>query len=274
MSYGTGPYGFGAPYGGAMGTTTIARAWATSTRTIHVETSAPARAVDSFDAGDALNPLTWLVNRTDTMEAFTPINVTADSSAMAFEVEILEPLASHNVVHRIGSTTLLSASGAVLTAPYQALFTGMVVTIDPIGSIRRRPLVRDLANPSRGNPLTGAPVSAILISGGDFAGEIDAAVTRKGLLRRLTTPKGSIRGLPNYGVTYSVKQPFPTGGDREALRVDLEKQSLQEPGVKKAKATITASPGGVFLIRITAKMVGAQLNIALRRDASGNFMTV
>jgi hypothetical protein len=274
MSYGTAGYGT-TPYGGAAGAITIARAWATSTRTIHVETTTPAKADDPLDPGDALNPATWLVNRLDTMAAFTPSEVmAAGGDGLSFDVTILESLASHLVSHRIGSTTLLSQLGALITNPYQATFTGMVYTIDPIEAVQRRPIVRDLANPPRGNPLTGEPVSAILVSGGNYVGEIDKAVVKKGIIRRLTTPIGSIRHLPNYGIRYTIKGEFPSGGDREALRVAIEKQCLQEPGVDRVRAVIAALGAGTFRIGVAASMIGGLVTVAVKRESSGRFITI
>lgn len=275
MSYGTSGYGTGS-YGGVATAISIARAWATSTRTIHVETSTVARAEDPLDAGDALNPATWLINRLDTMAAFTPSDVVmSGGGGTQFEVTIMENLADHLVSHRIGSTTLLSAIGALITDPYQAVFPGMVYTIDPIEAVQRRPIVRDLANPPRGNDLTGEPVGAILTSGGNYVGEINAAVVKKGIIRRLTTPLGSIRHLPNYGVRYTIKGEFPSStGDQEALRVAIEKQVKQEPGVKKVRVVIASLGGGTFRIGVVASMIGGQVSTTIKRESSGRFITI
>ena len=270
MTFGLSPFGL-SPFGGGSDPVSVASAWALSTRSICVNVTAVARALDAFDAGDALNPSTWIVTRLDAMTNLTPLYVQRLSST-SFEVTVMEELGSHMVEHRIGSTTLISAMGSLITMPYQATFMGVAVAIDTVGAVRRRPLVRDLANPYRSNALTGQVASAILTSGGDYETEVDAAVVRKGLLRRLTTPRGSIRALPNYGIGFAVKSLLPNGGDREALRVEVENPARQEPGVKKARATIRIVSRGVVSVRVDARMSSAQLAVTVRRDSDGNFL--
>jgi hypothetical protein len=271
VTFGISPYGIGS-YGGAVTTISIARAWAMSTRTVRVETSAPARSGDPFDAGDALNPSTWQIDRLDVLAPLTPIYVTHISGQTAFEVTIMEPLGSHLVQHRIGSATLMSTSGALITAPYQALFQGVVASIDRVAQARRRPLIRDLANPFRGDPNTGNVESSILVSGGNYVAEEDAPVVRKGIVRRITTERGAIRHLPGYGIGFRVKELVPTGGARDALRAEIERQVLQEPGVRQVRAGVDLYASGVVLIRVQARMTAAQLAVAVRRDTDGQFV--
>lgn len=270
MTFGAAPFGT-SPFGGAGSAISIARAWATSTRTVRVITSAAAAAVDPFNLGDALNPRTWILTRLDISQDYTPIAVRHMGGLVAFEVTTLETFGSHGISHRIASTALRSASGALITAPYQALFDGVDdvdgLTVGP----RRRPRVRDLANPLRQNPLTGDVLSAIQTQAGNYRGEVDAAVTYKGIIRRLTTERGSMRDLPNYGVGYRSKVLVPMGGDLTALTVEVERQVMREPGVKKVRCSISVPGSGVVLTRITAGIVGGQLSFAVRRNNDGTF---
>lgn len=273
MTFGTAGWGTSS-WGGGSGAISIARAWATSTRTILVETSSAARAADPFDDGDALNPTTWVVTRLDAMTNLTPIFVQPAGGWTMFAVTVMEELGSAAVQHRIGSTTLLSATGALVTAPYQATFQGVTAATDAVQGVTRRPRVRDLRNPFRGEGRTGDVVSAILTAGGDYQTEVDAAVVRKGLVRRLTTPRGAIRHLPNYGIGFQPKALIPMGGAREALRVEIETQAKQEPGVKAARADVSIYSGGVALIRVRARMVAAQLEVSVRRNSDGNLLEI
>lgn len=270
MTFGTAPFGI-SPFGGAGSAISIARAWATSTRTVRVITSAPAAAVDPFNLGDALNPRTWIVTRLDISQDYTPIAVRHMGGLTAFEVTTLETFGSHGINHRVASTELRAASLALITAPYQAIFDGVDdvdgVTVGP----RRRPRVRDLANPLRTNPLTGDVLSAIQTQAGNYRGEVDAAVVYKGILRRLTTERGSMRDLPSYGVSYRSKVLVPQGGDLTALTVEVERQVMREPGVRKVRCNISVPGRGVVLTQITAGIVGGQLSFAVRRNSDGTF---
>ena len=272
MTFGTTPWGSGG-FGGGSTAITVARAWATSTRTILVETSAAARAEDPFDDGDALNPTTWDVMRLDNGAEFTPIFVQPAGGLSMFTVTIMEVMGGDAVVHRIGSLTLLAATGALVTAPYQATFKGVVAAGTPVQLARPRPRVRDLRNPYRADPQTGDVTTRVLTAGGDYQTEIDAAVVRKGLVRRLTTPRGAIRHLPGYGLGFQPKSLIPMGGQREALRTEIETQAKQEPGVVRARADVSVFAAGM-LIRVRARMVAAQLEVSLQRSADGTLVEI
>lgn len=273
MSYGFTPYGL-SPYGGMSTSITIVRAWATATHVVRVEVSSPARASDGFDDGDALNPRTWLIKRLDTGQVFTPIYVTkANAQGTAFEIRTIEPFGSHFVMHRISTFTLLGSNGMTITAPYEFDFPGAVRTIDPVKAARRRPLVRDLANPFRVDQRTGTQQSAIIVdSDRDYAAETDARVVYKGILRRITTARDSIRGLKGYGLTFITKATVPQGGDIDALNAEVESQARQEPGVKRCRAGVEILGADVTRIRVRARLVGAQIEVSARRAADGSFV--
>lgn len=272
MTYGIIPYGFGG-YGGATATISLAGAWALSTNEVQVETTSAALANDSFDEGDALNPTTWTISLVDPTIRFTPIYVRRVPGTNRFIIRTLEALGSHLVTHQISSFTLHGAMGALIVAPYTAQFLGLVSSIDPVIAARRRPLVRDLANPFRVSQQTSDPVSAILMdANGDYATEEDIAVARKGILRRITTPKGSIRHLPGYGFGFAEKALIPYGGDRTAIRIEIERQVLQEPGIKQVRAAFDVLAADISRIRVRARMSGAQLEVTARRMSDGTIV--
>lgn len=272
MTYGVTTLYGGPTFGGLAGAISIASAWATSTRSIQVNTDSAAAAVDSFNAGDALNPATWLVMRLDASVDLTPIFVRHLGGGTAFEVTTLEEMGSAMVTHQIGSTTLRSAPGALITSPYAAQFPGVTTSLDRVDLARRRPMIRDFANPYRGNDLTGDVVSAIQTAGGNYAGEVDAAVTRKVIIRCITTERGSIRHLPGFGIGLRSKQLLPAGGDRETLRTEIEAQVKRLRGVVKVRAAVDVFSRGVVRVQVLARLTGAQLTVAVQRDTSGRFL--
>ena len=273
MSYGVQPYGV-TPFGGGYTTIAIRRAWAGATHVVRVELTAPALASDGFNDGDALNPSTWEIRRLDTNQRLTPIFVTrANVAGSAFDIRLMEPLGSHMVTHRSSSYVLLAPNGATITAPHVFDFPGVVRSVDPVTAARRRPLVRDLANPFRLDQATGTAQAAIVVDAtGDYATETDVAVVRKGILRRVTTPRGALRDYPTYGIGFQPKSIVPQGGDIAALIAEIERQVMQEPGVKKARAGVDIIGGDVARIRIRARMIGDQLEVTVHRAPDGSFL--
>jgi hypothetical protein len=273
VSYGVLPYGT-TSYGGGATTISIRRAWAIATHVVRIELTSPARASDGFDDGDALNPGTWKIERLDTSQVLTPIFVSrANAQGTAFDIRLIEPLGSHLVSHRISTYNLLASNGATITSPYTFEFPGVVRTIDPVSAARRRPLVRDLANPMRYNSTGDTPVTAIMVgTDGDYLAETDVRVVRKGILRRVSTPRGMFRNYPDYGIGFLPKSMVPSGGDLAAINSEIERQVMQEPGVKAVRAGVDVVGGDIARIRIRARMVGAQLEVTVRRAPDGSFV--
>jgi len=275
MGYGTSAYGLGS-YGGGGGTLSVDRAWAISTHGVHVELTAAARAIDAFDIGDALNPVTWSVVKRDSGEILTVISseMADDATATKFNLTVLEPLGDATVVHTVGSDELLAADLSAIVAPYTAEFRGVTEGSIVEPNQVRRQRWRDLANPVRIDGANGHLVGSIVIgSDGDYDTEEGEAVARKMVIRRVTTPRGAFRHLPNFGVGFLIKEPLPQGGDLAKLSKEVEDQVLQEPDITAVRAEVSILYTNVVLVRVRAKMGnGVTFNVGVRRGGDGTFV--
>lgn len=235
MTYGLIPYGLG-PYGGVPTEIHLSRAYATSTNTVVVETTTPAFAGLGFEAGAALNPATWLLVRQDTGAEITVLGVRLlDPST--FELWTLETLGPWQVTHDVSTTTLLSATGLIITSPYDATFPGVVASYDPDPARSTEFRDRDLANPRPGARVSGVD-GTLVIAGGDYASEAEPELTRKIVLRRLTTVRGSIRHRPTFGLKVAIERTIYGGATVAEITRDVLEQVRAEPTVTSAQARV------------------------------------
>lgn len=267
MGYGTSPYGLTA-FGGISSTLTVVNAWAISTHAVRVELSGEPAHVDSFDEGDALNPLTWTLNNITAGRPLT-IVMAAVNSSTTVDLTTLEALGDHLETHTATAVGLLSLTGVPAVAPLSASFPGVVQTVDPVDTANLDFRDRDFANPpfqtARG---LGAAGTLIIGADGDFATESGAALTRKLVLRRMSTPRGAFRHLPNYGVADLEKEPVGSAGDLVAKLREYEQQAKQEPDVVDAKARGSIDRSGVLIVQLAiATTGGANVNVRMgQRD--------
>lgn len=267
MGYGTSSYGLD-PYGSVLGSLSVASAWALSTHTIQVNLTSEPRHESQFAEGDALNVATW------TVEAVGGAPRTVLGAEMIDDVSvmltILEPLGNHLVEHEVTAVGLVGVDDLPMTAPTSALFLGVVQTLDPLDAVAVEGFRdRDLANPpfqlGRGLGTAGA---IIIGPDGDYDTEAGAPLIRKLLLRRLTTPRGAFRHLPNYGIGLAVKEPVASAGDLVALRTEIEAQALEEPDVATAEARVTMDRSGVLVVQLNARPKHGA-SFTLRMGAAG-----
>jgi hypothetical protein len=197
--WGDGPWGgFG---GEASGPLTVQGALATSTNTVLVTLTAPPLVMSPIGTGDALNPGTWFVTRSDTGFAFTVIAV-RQVDAYQFELRTLEILAGWRVTHTAGSSTLTDGAGNPLSPPTTATFPGVEAAAAPLTSAGVVDV--DVANPQA--PLQGTAGTLPATAAGDYATESGAALADKLITRALTTKLGGFFHLPNYGFGLGPKQ--------------------------------------------------------------------
>jgi phosphoribosylanthranilate isomerase len=57
-----------------------------------------------------------------------------------------------------------------------------------------------------------------------------------------------------------------------ALRIEIEQQAKRQRGVVRVRASVDVFSRGVVRIGVLARMVGAQLTVAVQRDQSGKFV--
>ena len=256
MSYGISPYGLG-PYGSVslLSTINVTGAWAISTHGIRVTLSSEPQHLDPFDTGDATNSLTWTVVDVTDGRSLTVVAAEMHDDATV-DLVTLEPLGDHLDNHRVTAVGLLSVDGFEATAPVDADFAGVVQTIDPIDSIRADFRDRDLSNPPfQGGRSDGVAGSLVIGSDGDFETEAGIPLTRKLVLRRMSTRRGSFRHMPEYGLGILEKEPLSAGGLVEQLR-DIEDQVRQEPDVINARARGSIDRSGTLIIQLTVNATG------------------
>lgn len=104
----------------------VTKALAIATNTVQVTLSAPPLAQSPIVAGDALNPATWLVLRTDTNAGFNVMTV-VQVSPTVFNVIIFDRFASALVQHQVSAPTMIDPFGNVVGSTVaSAIFQGVV----------------------------------------------------------------------------------------------------------------------------------------------------
>lgn len=265
MGYGLSPYGL-SPYGGTLSVVTInlVAAWAISTHGVRVLLTSEPTHADQFAVGDALNPETWSVVDVTTGRELTVVAVLMHDST-SVDLTTLEALGDHLDTHVVTAIALLSSTGVIVTAPADAEFAGVVQTMDPVESVSLDDYRdRDLANPPFQIARTTGYAGTLIISDdGDFATESGSALIRKLVLRRLNTPLGSFRWLPNYGLELREKEPIGSG-DLVGLLRRAELQAKQEPDVKNAVVRGSINRAGTLIIQVSIEASGgATINMRM-----------
>ena len=262
--YGITPYGLGA-YGSVGTSIFLAGAWAISTHGVRVITSSIPKALSAFAVGDALNPATWTVARLDSGDFFTVLGVSRVDQ-QTFDLALLEPLGNHFVTHQVGSTTLLAAAGFLITHPRAVDFMGVVESLDPTQAVELERLHdRDLKNPPIQLELGGFAGTLVIGSDGDYETEDGIPLLEKLIVRRLTTPKGAFRHLPNYGLGLAIKEPIP-GGDLPRFKAEIERTVAEEPDVETVRCALLLDRSNTLLVqlRVRARNTGATFDVRLR----------
>ena len=247
-SWGLGPWGLGT-FGGLPGLLNVVSALAITTRTVRVTLSETPIAVSATTPGDALDPNTWSVTRLDTGFVFTIASVD-QVDATTFDIFLVQALGPANVQHQVGSTTLQKPTGALISSPYYAFFSGLVASRQA-GTVATQ---RDLANPPAPSGLNSVGGTLVMDASGDYKLVSGAALLKKLILRRLTTRPGEFAHLPNYGLGFAIKEPL-RAVDLITLRGDVEAQVLLEPDVAAANVLLSFDNAqGIVICRIRATM--------------------
>ncbi len=264
MSYGTSGYGTSA-YGGVTPNLSIVNAVAISTNVIRVTfTKEPQNILRSL-AGDVLNPGEWSITRGDTGQGFNILEITKFSN-LIWDVRVLEPLASSNIVHTIAAPGLLDTGGSLIDNPRSATFPGVLDASKATPERRtafRNQAIRDLDNPPAPAGTNNSGGSLIIGTDGDYQLQDGPGLVRKLIFRRLTTQRGGFWHLPNYGVGLRVKEPVP-GSELIKLQAEIERQVRLEPEVDKVSVRITQS-GNALTVLVLAKLrpTGQQVSFPL-----------
>lgn len=239
------------PYGDAVAGigSFVTRALAVSTREVDVTVSGLVQDNSPFLPGDALNPVTWVIQRLDSAAFLTPVQVT-QISTYTYRVLVLEEFGPASVTHRISSSTLLDTAGNPIVSPRQADFLGILdedkVSNDAVLA-KRRVTSQDLANsPVPQNPFFGGTLQ--VTTGGDYKSVSGSELTRKLLLRRYYSKPRDFFHLPNYGVGLRGKEPIRRS-QLSLVKARIEQQSLAEPEVELATAVVTLDSDNVLTVK-------------------------
>ena len=180
---------------------------------------------------------------------------------------VMSPTGSRYTITVIG---LMSANLSMALNPSQSsyTFTGVQQGM-PVLSADQMIGNRDFANPQFGATVRpaimrpGSNVFALPQVGhfvaddtGDYAYDQGMESYKKRVFRRLTTPKGTFRQHPGYGVRIpgSVKR-LARANLTDSVAADAEDQIQQEPETKSVSVALVQSPSdpSLWIYRITAK---------------------
>jgi hypothetical protein len=261
LGWGLDPFGI-TPYGSneaGVGIHVLS-AVAIATNEVQVNLSGDVLASSSSGIGDALNPTTWLIQRLDNGEIFTPVEV-VQLSPTSFGIFTLEPFGPASVQHQVSSSTLLDQSGNLIVPPRSAKFAG-VVDLNTVGNAallaNRRVASTDLANVQSPNNVESLIGGTLLIdASGDYTTVTGVELVKKLILRRLTTRPGGFFHLPAYGIGLKVKEKIPIT-DLPKLKAEIERQTLLEPEVDTVAATVSQDVSGALtvIVKGTLKPTG------------------
>jgi len=189
---------------------------------------------------------------------------------MQVELFTLTQLADQRVRHRVGSTTLLSASGAIITLPNSADFDG-VIRADVETNARnakRTTSQRDLHNVP--TPTSNSVGGTLRIGrDGDYETEGGTELLRKLIIRRLVTAPGEFFHLPDYGLGIKVKEA-PPGGSMTRLKQEIIRQVQLEPEVAEVGAQVTMSSDGLLSVQLLVRTVrGESVEVSVKQGQNG-----
>lgn len=243
MGWGTSSWGTSS-WGTVSGALSISSIYAVSEREVWVDLSATPLVKSSIGNGDALNPATWLVRTA--IETFTVLAAMQVGST-AVRLYLLEKLSSPLIAHEAGSTTLRSASGALIVSPFFGSFSGCVAvqrTPTTVGTLDFENPPFDTNRPA-GTLFTGTDGDYRLHSGNPFL--------RKMVMRHLTTLPGGFLHLDNFGLGLRVKEPLGSS-DLTVLRSEISRELLKEPEFIDVNSRLQLFADGRLQMEIRVKL--------------------
>ncbi len=270
MTYGIEQYGID-PYGGLSAadlaaSIAIVSATPISTHVVRVLLSKTPQLISAQLPGDALNPRTWKIVRTDTGVGFTILSISVPNTSKTVDVRVLEALGSSNIEHLISADTLLDSAGNPVTPPSALPFFGLLSAA--LASHDRRVAdskfaIRDLNNPQGALPSGSTGGVYSISSAGDYQLHDGTDFVRKLIFRRLMTSKGGFRFLPGFGVGLRVKEPVPAG-DLISLQKEIEDQVKLEPEVDKVRVSVAQDQNSLTVVVLARlKTTGQQISLPI-----------
>lgn len=245
--YGTSPWGLGS-WGGTV-PLSIRSALAVTTHTVRVYLTARPREISPTAPGDVLNPETWYVVSDDLLRPRTVMAVSR-LNRTTFELYTLQDLGNVNDLWRVGSDTLVSAGGSILTVPTYATFRGVHIAPAAVRPVRGG---RDLANVQVSTGEAGGTLR--MTPGGDYATQAGSELLKKLIWRRITTTPGSFFHLgESYGTELKLKS-LVRENDLLAMQAKLGQQIREEPDVQDVKVEVSLTSSGILTLRVQVQSV-------------------
>ncbi len=253
MTWGTSAYGL-SPWGGSAEVElSILGAHARSELSVRVVLSRGALAHSSAGVGDALNPRTWTVLRSDTLFQFVVLSVREVSAVIpgtVFELYLLQKLAPFGVEHVVKALPLVTPQGQRVATPRTFTFEGCQAA--PTNAQAARATMVDLAKPQLSDGMGGAVFT--VETSGDYGVEQGIPLLRKLFYRRITTTPGGFFHLTQYGLGVRLKAPY-NAPQLIALKAEAERQLRLEPEVEAASVSVRLDTDGVLWISLAARLV-------------------
>ena len=232
----------------------VVAVWPVNWRTVRFQLStAPDYAISPAAPGDALNPLSWSLERADASQTFTPISV-AQVDPVTFDVSVSAAMPSHLIALTAGVVGLIFAGTSFsATIPIQGMQWAAVYT--PEGrSAQKRQITTDLANPPAvGLANTGGTGGTLQVQGGDYANVTGDAFVKKMIYRLLVTPLGGFFHLPDWGTGILNPKGLLAPAMLLAAKGNLERTiKNQIPEVAQVQVQLSLMPTGVLFVVVNA----------------------
>ena len=275
-----GGYGFepwGDPYG-IGGPLHVRRARAVESQVVRVVFDEPPLTRSASGTNDALNPLNYSVSIIDgagtkpQVVGVSPVPIPAPAVAVyafpetGIDVHVDRPLVV-GILYKITVVNVLAKAGGALSSEDNADFVGNFV-LDKVNPPSRALQFSDFKF-----DLFSATGGAYVFSDtGDIAIDDGLENVRKRILRRIATPKGAFRHLPDYGTTLRLKRPLATR-ELVPLKADVLQQVKQEPEVIDAQVLVTLDPAhGLLLLQVRAKTIKGLVDTGVARTDEGQIV--
>lgn len=260
MSWGITPWGLGPWGGGVAGTFYVVSATPMNANTVRVLFSLPPKEMHDRIADDGLNPSNYDVTVTSgpsgawapravcvrpaTLPAVLPeaVDLTLDRTMPGIMTGV-------ETVLRVTVTNVLSVGGDPLVGanyvPLRSLNGVVRETPDRLAETAGT----DFSCPPTPNSPAGGTFR--VDDDGDYMMDTGTNLTKKLVMRRITTSKGGFFHLPNYGLGMDEKG-LAAAWKMNMWRNDARRQILAEPGVAEADVSVSYS-NGIFTANVKVR---------------------
>jgi len=256
VSFGLGSYGLSLYGIGATAVLSVSRVFVTSERSIVVVFAAAPLQDSPIGVGDALNPGSWSLFRTDDGTVFTILSSRLYSGTTQFELYTLEKFYDYSVTHTVSAAGVVDTNRAPIVPATFGTFPGC-----KIPSTGRTPRgVTDFANPqsSAGAIAGNYQVDAT----GDYVSDYGEAFLLKIITRRLSTDPGGFFHMQNYGMGLQAKGPLQTT-DLGKVKAQVDLQLSREPEFSAVSSQVSLSSSGILKIVVRAILSATNQEIAI-----------